>query len=382
QAKVIEELRKLHDVLERRDATDTESLIKQLTDSDRELAGIRTQLQDVLQKLEDTQHMSSETRRQTELETLRKTQSELLNRLEETVRRLERLQSRAKTAARRAGQRLGEAEQATADGDSGTAGRQLQETLDDIEQAQREVAAEQRIAEETLARELIEQISDRLTALRDRQKSVIEETDRLNAEYVERGNWSRTLLKSLRNLATVQQNLESETLSAAEQVQAVEILSLALRGAARSMRLATEQIRERHTGRQTVARQNQAVRRLDDILQAFRQSDATGTQSQPGQNQQPSSSGPQGEQIAVLSQLKLVRTLQADLNSRFDAVRRIRETTDSLTDVDRKELTAIAQEQAQLADLIRELTSFFSDPEETEKPEPAKTDSAPTQESP
>jgi len=265
---------------------------------------------------------------------------------------------------------VGQAEQATASADSDTATRQLQEALDDIEQAQREVADDRRIAEEALARELMEKIADRLTALRDRQKALILETRRLNSEYLQRGSWSRTLLKSLRNLSTVQKNLESETQSAAEQVQAVDILSLALRGAARSMRLAAENLASRAADKQTVAWQEHAVRRFDDILQAFEKSRHNDAAPQSGQSQQTSPAGPQGEQIAVLSQLRIVRALQADLISRFDQVCLDRDETNTLTDAHRKELAAIADEQAQLADLIRELTSVFGESDKSGEPVP------------
>ena len=224
----------------------------------------------------------------------------------------------------------------------------------------------------------MEKIADQLTALQSRQKAAIEETLRLRSEYEKRGSWSRTLLKSLRNLTTTQRNLEAETLSAAEQVQAVEILSLALRGAARSMNLAAENLQDRDTGEQTVTWQNQAARRFEELLKALESaSENEGQpQQQPGQEGQPPEAGPPGERVALLSQLKIVRTLQADLITRFENVRREQAKTGELTDDQKKELEAVADEQSQLADLVRELTSFFGDPEEPADDSPEGTDAA------
>ena len=378
QQEIVEELRKIRDVLEQRDVTSAENLVKRLNEASEEIGQLRNQLHDVLRKTEQAQQIGNEQRRQRELEWLRKQQEQLRQKIEESVRRLQRLRSNAARSAGRAGQRLGKAEQALGGGDSEGAQQEMQEALDDLEQAQREIAQDQREAEESLAQELMEKIADQLTALQSRQKAAIEETLRLRSEYEKRGSWSRTLLKSLRNLATTQRNLEAETLSAAEQVQAVEILSLALCGAARSMKLAAQNLQERDTGEQTVTWQNQAARRFEDLLKALESDNENEgqPQQQPGQQGQPSEAGPPGERVALLSQLKIVRTLQADLITRFENVRQEQAKTGELTDDQKKELAAVADEQSQLADLVRELTSFFGDPEEPADESPEGSDSA------
>ena len=378
QQEIVEELRKIRDMLEQRDVTSAENLVKRLNEAGEEIGQLRNELHDVLRKTEQAQQISNEQRRQRELARLRKQQEQLRQKIEESVRRLQRLRSNAARSAGRAGQRLGKAEQALGGGDPEGAQQEMQEALDDLEQAQREIAQDQREAEESLAQELMEKIADQLTALQSRQKAAIEETLRLRSEYEKRGSWSRTLLKSLRNLATTQRNLEVETLSAAEQVQAVEILSLALRGAARSMNLAAENLRDRDTGEQTVTWQNQAARRFEELLKALASANENEgqPQQQPGQEGQPPEAGPPGERVALLSQLKIVRTLQADLITRFKHVRREQAKTGELTDDQKKELAAVAEEQSQLADLVRELTSFFGDPEEPADDSPEGSDSA------
>lgn len=378
QKEIVEELRKIRDVLEQRDFTSAENLVKRLGEARRELGQLRSELQDVLRKTTDAQQIPNEQKRERELETLRKRQRQLRQKIEESVRRLQRLRSRAAQSTSRAGERLGKAEQALESGDGEAAEQQLQEALDDLEQAQREVAQDERDAEESLAQELMEKMADQLTALQNRQKSAIEETLRLRSEYEARGSWSRTLLKSLRNLDGLQRNLELETLAAAEQVQAVEVLSLALRGAARSMHLAAENLADKDTGDHTVKWQNQAARRFEDLLKALKTADDDSEgqpPSPPGQEGKPQNAGPPGERVALLSQLKIVRTLQADLISRFDHIREEQARSGERTDNQKRELAAIADEQSQLADLVRELTAFFGDREEAE-PESAIPDAS------
>lgn len=370
QQQAVEELRKLRDVLEQRDVTGAENFVKRLGEAGQELAGLKNELHEVLRKLEDANGISNDEQRERELEELRKQQEQVKQKIDEMERRLQRLRSNADRPVGRAAQRLERADQSMSSGDGEAAQEQLQEALDDLEQAQRELAEDQREAEESLAQELMEKIADQLKSLHSRQKSAIEETLRLRSEYETRGSWTRTLLKSLRNLATVQQALEAETLSAAEQVQAVEILALALRGAARSMKLATESLGERSVGELTVQWQLQAATRLDDLLKALEA--VTNEEGQPprppGQGEPQNEAGPPGERVALLSQLKIVRTLQTDLILRFVQVRQKEAEAGKLTDNQKKELAAIAEEQSQLADLIRELTSFFGETEEPEAP--------------
>ena len=121
--------------------------------------------------------------------------------------------------------------------------------------------------------------------------------------------------------------------------------------------------------------QNQAARRFDDLLKALASEMNDEGQQQPAdQTGQPGESGPPGERVALLSQLKIVRSLQADLISRFEQVRQKESESGTLTDDQKKELAAIAEEQSQIADLIRELTSAVGDPEVPEEAEPGSED--------
>lgn len=146
------------------------------------------------------------------------------------------------------------------------------------------------------------------------------------------------------------------------------------------MQRAIELLDERDTGVDTVALQQLAVRRFQELTDALADDD-TSPQSQqaPAENSQGEpSSGPEGDIVTLIAQLKVIRGLQLDLADRFRTVRSRSEPGTDLDESDRTELQAIAEEQAMIADLVREMTSAFGDPEV----EPGIDDAAPEPELP
>lgn len=369
QQEIAEEMRKLQDQLDQRDITDTEALVKQLRETGEQLTSLKQQQSDLMQKLNDAQVLP-ETERELALQQLRKEQEQLRRQAEETLRRLKRLQSPAARAAERAGQRMQQAEQELAENDSTGAQAEAQEALDDLEQAERELAQDQRQAEEQLAREALEKMADQLKSLVARQETAIVETRRLRTEYDASGKWSRTLLKSLRNLADVQSGLKDETSAAADRVEEIQAVAIALRGAVRRMEQALQRFEEREVTDDTVALQEQARLRLAGIVAALSdpaKDPAAGADQQPGEGQPqdgPQESSPEGDRFPIIAQLQIILELQEDLIARGDALRKKEADGADLTEADQQELAAMASEQDQLADLIRELTALFGDPEE------------------
>lgn len=369
QQEIAEEMRKLQDQLDQRDITDTEALVKQLNETGQQLTSLKQQQSDLMQKLNDAQALP-EAEREPALQQLRKEQEQLRRQTEETLRRLKRLQSPAARAAERAGQRMQQAEQELSENDSDGAQAEAQEALDDLEQAERELAQDQRQAEEQLAREALEKMADQLKSLVARQEAAIVETQRLKTEYDASGKWSRTLLKSLRNLADIQSGLKDETNAAADRVEEIPAVAIALRGAVRRMEQALQRFEERDVTDDTAALQEQARIRLAGIVAALSdpaKDSAAGADQQPDDSQPqdgPQESSPEGDRFPIIAQLQIILELQEDLIARGDALRKKEADGADLTDADQQELAAMAGEQAQLADLIRELTALFGDPEE------------------
>jgi hypothetical protein len=364
QQKIVETMRKIQNELDQREVTDTETLVKKLDESRQDLAAARS-LQETLQKkAEAVSNMADSTERDTQLEQLRREQKKLREGLEEALRRLQRLQSSASEPTSRAAEQMSNAESDLANGDPEEALERMNETLDDLEQADRELAADQKAVEEQLAREQMEKLADQLKSLLARQQAAIGETERLQLEFEAAGKWSRVRLKSLSHLTETQQNLLDETNEAAKNVGSIEIVALSLRGAIRYMQRTIDLLDKRETGAATVAVQQLVVQRFDGLLKALSGDEAVGQEKQPpGKNGEGQQSGPGGDIVTLIAQLKVIRGLQLDLAERYHEVRDRAGSDSDLTEADLAELRSISEEQALIADLVREMTSAFGDPE-------------------
>jgi len=369
QHDAVEELRKIQDLLDNREITDTETLVKKLADARRELDTARQLQELLLRKLDEAEQLSDPAEREQALERLQRQQEQLRQEVAETVRRLQRLQSPSAASADRATQRMEQGEQSLENGNPDAAREQLDEALDDLEQAERELAQDQQQAEENLAREQMEKLADNLKAFIERQDAMIAETERLRREFDKLGKWPRKLGQTRSALAETQRNLAAETRLAADAIDAVEVVGLALRGAARFMEQAADRIGEgRDVSPATVAIQSLAKKRFADLLEALEsgKEDENANPENPPQDQAggPQQAGPDGEMITLIAQLKIIRSLQIDLIDRVESIRsRTGNDELKLTDEDVNELASIAEEQEQLADLVRELTSYFGDPD-------------------
>jgi len=362
QQKFVETLRKVQDKLDQREVTDTETLIKKLNESRQDLAAARS-LQETLQKKAAAVSLIDDsTERDSQLEQLRREQQNLREGLEETLRRLQRLQSSASKSTSRAAEQMSNAESDLADGDPEEAQERMNETLDDLEQAARELAADQKSVAEQLAREQMEKLADQLKSLLARQQAAIDETVRLQFEFEGTGKWSRARLKSLRNLIELQQNLLNETKDATENVGSIEIIALSLRGAVRYMQRSIDLLEKREAGEATIAAQQLVVQRFEGLLKALSEDDEARQENQPsGENGEGHQSGPGGDIVTLIAQLKVIRSLQLDLAERYREVRDRAGSDAELTETGQAELRAISEEQALIADIVREMTSAFGD---------------------
>ena len=375
QQDAVEELRKLRDILENRETTDIESLVKRLDETQQQMDNLRTQQEELLKKINQQKQESNgqpqTPQKQAKLETLRRKQQELRQNLEETVRRLQRLQSPAQQAADRAVQQMERGEQSLADGDAGAAEQEIQESLDDLEQAMRELADDKKQAEEQLAQELMEKMVSKLEGLLLRQNAIIESVTELDKEREEAGGrWSRRLLKPLKNLAQVQRNLANETRSVAEDVSVVEVLEMALSGGAGYMDRAAKRIDDRKADQGTRDLQLMAAKRLTDLVEAIKheKSKPQDTPQNGGGDKKKNEARPPGDVVTLIAQLKVMRALQADLIARVKLIRGEQKGGQKLTDEQQAELAEISDAQSRLADLAREMSSFFGDPEVAEAP--------------
>jgi hypothetical protein len=267
------------------------------------------------------------------------------------ARRLERLQAdEAGRSTAQAGGKMGQASGAGESGNPADAEQLAGEAEQDLEEAQQQLAQRRREAEADLAREQLAKLEDSLKSLHDRQKNVIDETERLEKRRVADGKFSRAQAATVHDLARQQKMLHTETSLLAEKLAPAEVINLALDGAARQMARAGSLLERQQTGSQTQTAQEAARLRFAQLLAAL----ANKSNNQGGQQQEGggggATSGGRADGNQVLTQLKLLKILQEDLNSRF---RSLGADDGSATAAD--ELAQIADEQGKLAELALKL---------------------------
>ncbi len=396
QNEALADLNELSDILKNRSVSDTETLVKKLKEAKSELETFRKRQEELQKKIDAAEELTNQEDKEQQLEKLRQEQEQIRREVSSLARRLRRLQAQdSGNSLRRAAGRMEEAEQLLQENQANQAEEEIEEILDDLEQAERELAKEEQKAQELLAREMLERIADELKSMIAREQTVIDETNRLEALRKERGNWSRAQLKSLRDLAEVQRSLKTETDRLVEIVKAAEVFALALKGAGREMERAAKRLDERLTDGETIARETAAKNRFVDLIAALdsEKDKVPAEQPEPGGGEGgPTNAGPQTDGIPHLAQLKMLKTLQEDLIRRTEDLDRLRVENGELSDDQTQELDLLAGEQGLLADLTRNLTAQFAEafstepeepkPEQPEapekKPEPAQPEKRPT----
>lgn len=371
QQQVADELQGLEDALKNRPVSDLETLVKQMKQAEADLADLAEKQEELLKKTQEAQEQTDPQLKQEQLEKLKKEQQELEKKAEQLARKLQRLQQKSPAeAARRAAERMQQAGESL-EKDEGTdqAEKQEQEALDDIEQAQRELAKEREQAEERLAFEQLEKVADEIKTLAERQQGVLTETKRLNDAQSARGNWNRAQLKTLRDLAETQRGLRLDSNGLAEKLNAAEVFSLAVKRASKQMEQAAARLDERQTGEETQQFEQSAFQRFQELMEALQQ-DKDKKPADP-QEQPPGGNGG-GEQqaqpvdtVAMLAQLKMLRSLQVELNARLQSLAKKRDSGNPLTQAELNELKGLGEEQGELAELGAKFLRMF------EKSEPA-----------
>ncbi len=367
QAKIAKDLEDLMAILSNRREQELTRLVKQLRESEQELARMRTQqagLRKAMKALAEKSNPFHNEKQQ--LERLAREQRKLEEQAGRLARRLERLQAeQAGRSTSGAAGKMGQAGGAGEQGQAAAAGEQAAKAEKDLEEAQQQLAERRRQAEEDLAHEQMARLEDSLKSLLERQQKVIQDTQRLENLRATEGRFTRAQLGTLNDVARQQKSLRGETALLAEKLSLTEVINMALDGAAKQMMRAAELLEHRETGSQTQGAQEAARRRFAQLLTALENNAKPKPAGQDGGGSGGGGKGARADGDQVLAQLKLLKILQEDLSSRY------RTLAPGSDDAGRaaQELTDIATEQGKLADLALKLSQ---PPESNPEDDPEK----------
>ena len=264
-----------------------------------------------------------------------------------TAKRLERLQANAAGDAAELG--AAEAAEATAAGQQGDLPSAAQAAAD----AQQRLAdAETRLLEEIQQAE--QNLDERRTAELQREIQTLAAKQRalVDASIALRAVGDQTqVAEVLPGLALQQQELADKTTGTRERLSPSQIFQLGLSLAARRMEQAAEMFSEKSLDDDSQQQQLLALRRLEQLLAAM-QAEASPPVSQAPKEQESSASANKQPLPYSVAELRLLHLMQLEIQDRTMKLQQRRQSEPTSSEAITQELQQLAEEQAQLADLI------------------------------
>ena len=362
QKKAENELQQMVKHFEESRENDLDELSKKLAEKQKELEELAKEQDELQKKIKKAEEAKDEK----ELERLGKKEKELAQKTKEVAEQLTRL------GAERSGQAAAEAaaamDQAADKLEKGQKPEDEDAALERLKDAQDEVDQARQDAQDELEREQQARIAEDVQGLKDRQESLNQDVKRIRDDLAKK-KASRPLLISLGNLSDPQKGLADETEALAKkELAGAPVLLRLMKRAAESMNDSADRLRK--DAKPDVASvEDEAIRagkdashRLDLVLGALKSDDpalpAPGGQ-QAGQPAGPpggpaSDPGQQPDSVPPLAQLKVLRTMQKEVNDRTAAFQKDHPDPSKYDDKEKTELQDIRKEQQDVIDLLED----------------------------
>lgn len=372
QNQLIEQLRKLDRTLSDRPEGDLQSLVGRMAEAGQRIETLRKDQEGLHKRTAELAKRQGSRKDEAELEVLRKEQNRIADSTEETARELRRLGTEGPAESLRgAGSHMSQAEEHLQQGRSASADAEQKQAIDELNRAAGSLAQSKSRAAEQLAQQGLVRVADELAGLAARQKTVVDETKRLDSERNQTGRWTRGQLRSLQSVAGNQRQLREETARIADQLQKADVYTWVLRRGATAMQQAADRLGTQTTDAKTVALENAAWSGLRDLSQMLKSDPSTGGPAEDGQPPSDGNSANDADGIPWVAQLKLLKSLEQDILNRTKQVDvQRRQRADAARGEVGAELDRLAVEQAELATLIRQVVSKASEAAEHGKSKP------------
>ena len=362
QQKAVEDLKALADAIQNRRERELSHLVKELKAAEAELKKLRDRQAANLKKTAEAKKNPDAAQRQEQLAKLAKEQKQIE---EETKRQVQKLSKLSAEAAARAGQQaagqMAKAGEQMEKGDGEQAEGEQEEALQNLREAQKEVAAARRDAEEQLAAEQIVKMADTLKSIHERQDKMAAETTRYEKTRADaEGKLTLAQRTGVRELGRVQAGLKDEAGELGDRLgDGAPVFRLTIKKATEGMDAAAQRLQGLKTDEPTTRAQRQAALRLQQLLESIRQEQAKkngGQQGgQQGGDQQGGAQGG-GDGFPPAAQIKMLKLLQQEINERTEFFDELKRRHKELTPDQTAEVDQLEKDQGALADLVRDLT--------------------------
>jgi hypothetical protein len=371
QQQLLDELKKLDQRLAQRPEGDLKSTVEKMTKAEERIETLRKD-QEALRK--QTQKLSAEKAQPdaAALEKLRKEQGRLREGAEDVARELRRLGTEEPSAsAGQAAAHMAQAEQQLEGRPTSDTRAEQTQAVEQLNQAKAALKQSKREAASQLAQQSAVKIVDEIAGLVARQKTVIDETKRLDVVWAQQSQWTRDQLRSVQTIAQLERQLQDETGKIAERLMPAEAYSFVLRRGAEELKGAADRLAQRLTDGKTVSVESEAWSRLRNVVQALKaeaKARPSDKQQAKSQNNGDRDRGQNAEApVPTVAQLQLLKIVQQDLLRRTGELDRVRQDSaqqketagaNAANDAN-DELKRLAREQGELAGLIERLAAQF-----------------------
>lgn len=362
QEQALKEVKQLADEIQNRKEKELSRLVKQLKQAEQEMRNLKRAQVENLMKTREAAKQADPAKRKAELQQLARQEQQLQEEAKRQLQRLQRMRSAAQAAqaGQQAAGQMGQAQQKMDADDAEAAQQNQEEALKNLDQAEQELAQARQEAEEQLAQEQFAKMSDLIKSLAERQSKMIEETVGYDRKKADKGSLTMPQKAGVRGLAFVEDGLKQETVELAERMDdGVPVFSLVLKKAADSMGKASNSLQQLETGQPTQTAEKSAAERLQqlvDSLQPDKPKDGQQQQQPQQQGEQQQQQQQEGDGIPNLAQLKMIKRLQSEINSRTGAYDKMVQDGVKLTADQSADLESLKTDQGRLADLLRDLS--------------------------
>ena len=263
------------------------------------------------------------------------------------------------------------------------------DATDKLDSARDKLDAAAARAPQELSDEKRRKLADLVKALYERQKAAVAEADRIQGKVLAEKKWSRPVLQSYKDLEDRERALAVEVRTLAErEFASLLVFERIVKDAADAIEKAGEKAKirrqdaldadadtpfdadlEKSNAGRVRRPMDLALRRLEQVLEALKpesqqakkeKKDGPPTMPMGGMPPMPmGGGGNNGDVIPPLAQLKALRALQADLNTRTAEFDKLHPDRDTLTDEDREDLKELEDAQREIATLFEEMAKLF-----------------------
>ena len=357
QDKARQELRELVDAVQNRRERELSRLVKELKKAESEMRELRKRQAQNLKATRDAKQNPNAQERRNQLKKLAKDQAQIQQELKRQLQRLAKLSAeRAGRAASDASGKMGKAQEELDQDQGDQADKNEEEALADLNDAQDELENDRKEAEERLAMEQLARMGDQLKSLAERQAKLVGDTESYdNMRRQSNGKLTIAQRAGIRGLGQVQGGLKDETGGLIEQLEGAPVFSLTLKRATESMEKAAGRLQAMKTDDETQKAVRSASHRFEQLIDSLKADDAKqGGQGGGGGGGGGGAGG--GDGIPATAQLKMLKTLQQEINERTESFDELRRRNQKLTPEQTGDAERLANDQGALADLVRDLT--------------------------